>query len=132
MKQITDSQIRVLNLLLSGQSLAQVAIACGLSLSATKRLKAKFAGILSERDEALLQAVVEARSQSFELLSETLTALQEMLRSADSVDERLAVVDRSLRAFSLLNPSIATPAIAPKAEEQSPQVVVYIPDNGRD
>lgn len=131
-KPLTDKQSSVLACLVAGRTLAETRDATNVSVATCKRWKAKFAGLLAEHDDALIHVLLESRAQSFELLGETLTALQQMLKSAESVEEKLAVVDRGLKAFALLNPQTQTPgSVTVSASQSYERTVVILPDNGR-
>jgi hypothetical protein len=126
-----NRQLAILQKLVAGLPMAQIRDETGVSVSSIKRTRLKFASLLAERDDEVASRLAEAKSLSSDLLIDALDQLRAMMNSSDSVDERLAIISQVLRAFSILNPPIATPAIAPKAEERSPQVVIHLPDNGR-
>lgn len=130
---ITDQQLEVLRGLIAGKTFAEIKDETGVPIATAKRWKTRFSGILQEHDDAVSTMLLEARTATIGLMLDHVGLLRQMLASSDDIHERLAVVDRVHRAFSLLNPPSANSSVAVNATPDSEQsrVVVLLPSNGR-
>lgn len=130
---INDKQLAVVEQLIRGKTLEETAALTGVSLSTVKRYKSKFGAVLAENDAAISSMLLEARSQSLELMTSALDELQELM-TVENTLEKLAVIRETFRAFQLLNPPVPQGNVTISNSggiEQENKVVVYLPDNGR-
>lgn len=134
-KNLNPKQIEVLQRLASGQSYREIQDALGVSPATINRWRRKFASVLQEQTEEIAKAIAESistsRLQSVEILQNALTHLDGLLYQAESIEEKLSVINMTLKAFSILNSSQIQGSVSISQPEPENRVVVLLPDNGR-
>lgn len=135
-KNLNPKQIEVLQRLASGQSYREIQDALGVSPATINRWRRKFASVLQEQTEEIAKAIAESistsRLQSVEILQNALTHLDGLLYQAESIEEKLSVINMTLKAFSILNSPQIQGSVTIQQQEPESKVVVLLPSNGRD
>lgn len=135
-KNLNPKQLEVLQRLASGQSYREIQDALDVSPATINRWRRKFASVLQEQTEEIAKEIAESistsRLQSVGILQNALTHLDGLLYRAESIEEKLSVINMTLKAFQILNSPQIQGSVSIQQSEPENQVVVLLPSNGRD